>query len=89
MAAKIEGREFNYTCREHSVIQKHCKTHGYKNPRTKGRPNEDTDYSRLWVENQTCQWFFCTGKWQKMFPVQVVPHPSQAATVDIATKANE
>ena len=86
---EVEGRECNYTCRERSGIQKHCKTHGYKNPRGKGRPNEDTDHSRLWVENQTCQWFFRTGKWQKIFPVQVVPTSGQAATVDIITKGNE
>lgn len=62
--------------------------HGYQNLRTKGRPNEDTDRSRLWVVDQTCQWFFRTGKWQRIFPVQVMPHPSQAATVDTITKAN-
>ena len=50
---EIEGRECNYTCRERSGIQKHYKTYGYKNPRGKGRPNEGTDHSRLWVENQT------------------------------------
>jgi hypothetical protein len=44
---EIQGRECNYICRERSRIQKHCKTHRYKNPRTKGRPNKDTDYSRL------------------------------------------
>jgi hypothetical protein len=86
---EVEGRECNYTCRKRSGIQKHCKTHGYNNPRRKGRPNEDTDHSRLWVENQTCQWFFHTGKCQKIFPIQVVPRPGQAATVDIITKANE
>jgi hypothetical protein len=77
------------SCRERSGIQKHCKSRGYKILRTKGRPNKDTDQSRLWVENQTCQWFFRTGKWQKISPVQVAPHLSQAATVDVVTKANE
>jgi hypothetical protein len=51
---EIEGKECNYTCRERSGIQKHCKTHGYKSPRQKGRPNKHTDQSRSWVENQTC-----------------------------------
>ena len=61
-AFEIEGRRCNYTCRERSGIQKHCKTHEYRNPRKRGRPNKDTDRSQLWVENQTCQWFFRTGK---------------------------
>jgi len=86
---EVEGRECNYTCRERSGMQKHCKTHGYENPRRKGRPNEETDQSRLWVENQTCQWFFRTGKWQKIFPVQVVPRSGQAPAVDVVAKANE
>ena len=69
---KIEGQECNYTCRERSGIQKHCKMHGYQNPRAKGRPNEDTDRSRLWVVDQTCQWFFRTGKWQRIFLTTIV-----------------
>jgi hypothetical protein len=44
---EVEGRECNYTCRERSAIQKHCRTHGYQNPRKEGRPNENTDHSRL------------------------------------------
>jgi hypothetical protein len=86
---EVEGREFNYTRRECSGMQKHCKTHGYKNPRKKGRPNEETDHSRLWVENQTCQRFFRTGKWQKIFLVQIVPRSGQAPAVDTVAKANE
>lgn len=52
---EIEGKQCNYRYRERSGVQKYCKTHGYKNPRQKGRPNKDADQSRLWVENQTCQ----------------------------------
>jgi hypothetical protein len=44
---ETEGQECNYTYRERSSIQKHCKKHEYKNPHRKGRPNEDTDRSRI------------------------------------------
>jgi hypothetical protein len=70
-------------------MQRHCKEHNYENPRGKGRPTEDTDRSKLWVENQTCQELFKTGTWRKIFPVQVVPSPGQAFTVDIVNKADE
>jgi hypothetical protein len=83
------GQECNYTCRERSGMQRHCKEHNYENPRGKGRPTEDTDRSKLWVENQTCQELFKTGTWRKIFPVQVVPSPGQAFTVDIVNKADE
>lgn len=86
---QIAGQECNYTCRERSGMRKHCKKHDYENPRGRGRPTEDTDRSQLWVENQTCQELFKTGKWRKIFPVQVVPHPDQAVAVEIVTKANE
>ncbi|XP_022163480.1 uncharacterized protein LOC111028984 [Myzus persicae] len=84
-----ESQDCNYTCRDRSTMQRHCKTHNYKNPRGKGRPTEDTDRSKLWVENQPCQEFFKTGTWRKMFPVQVVPSSRRAVTVDVVTKANE
>lgn len=48
------GEECNYTCRERSGMQKHCKEYNYENPRRRGRPTEDTDRSRLWVDYQTC-----------------------------------
>jgi len=32
---------------------------------------------------------FCTGKWQKIFPIQVVPSSGQGGTVDTVSKANE
>ena len=83
------GQECNYTCRERSGMQKHCKEHNYENPRGRGRPTEDTDRSQLWVENQTCQELFKTGTWRKIFPVQVVPSSGQAPTVDIVNKANK
>jgi hypothetical protein len=41
------GQECNYTCRERSGIQKHYKEHNYENPRRRGRPTEDTDWSKL------------------------------------------
>ena len=66
------GQECNYTCRERSGMQKHCKEHNYENPRGRGRPTEDTDRSKLWVENQTCQELFKTGTWRKIFPIHNV-----------------
>lgn len=84
-----ESQECNYTCRDRSTMQRHCKTHDYKNPRGKGRPTEDTDRSKLWVENRPCQEFFKKGTWRKIFPVQVAPRSGQAATVDVVTTANE
>jgi superfamily II DNA helicase RecQ len=84
-----QSQECNYTCRDRSTMQRHCKTHNYKNPRGRGRPTEDTDRSKLWVENQPCQELFKTGTWRKIFPVQIVPRSGQASTVDIVTKANE
>ena len=32
---------------------------------------------------------FKTGVWRRLFPVQVTPLPSEAAAVDVITKANE
>lgn len=63
--------------------------HGYQNPRRRGRPNKDTDRSQLWVEKQTCQEFFKTGLWRRLFPVRVMPTVGEAATVDIIAEAND
>lgn len=83
------GQECNYTCRERSGMQKHCIEHNYENPRGRGRPTEDTDRSRLWVEDQTCQELFKSGKWRKIFPVQVVSRSDPVVAVNIVTEANE
>jgi hypothetical protein len=70
-------------------MQRHYKTHNYKNPRRRGRHTEDTDCSKLWVENQPYQELFKTGIWRKIFPVQIVLRSDQASTVDIVNKANK
>ena len=47
----VEGQECNYTCRERSGMQKHCRQqHGWRNPRKKGRPDQCTDRTTMWVE---------------------------------------
>jgi superfamily II DNA helicase RecQ len=43
----------------------------------------------LWVEKQTCQEFFKTGLWRRLFPVRVTPTVGEAATVDIIAEAND
>jgi hypothetical protein len=58
---KNESQECNYTCRDCSTMQRHCKTHNYKNLRRRGRPTEDTDRSKLCVKNQPYQELFKTG----------------------------
>jgi hypothetical protein len=42
-----KSQECNYTCRDCSTMQRHYKTHNYKNLRRRGRPTEDTDRSKL------------------------------------------
>ncbi|KAF1818782.1 uncharacterized protein K489DRAFT_384692 [Dissoconium aciculare CBS 342.82] len=75
----VDGRECNVTYRERTGIQKHCKDqHNYQSTRAKGRPDFDAVHRPLWETNQPCQRLFRTGKWQKVFPVQVVPYAGPA-----------
>ena len=86
----VEGQECNYTCREKRVMSRHCRQqHGWRNPRKNGRPDQWTDRTTMWVEGQSCQSFFQTGGWQKIFPIQVVPASGQPVEVDIVRKIGE
>lgn len=84
-----EGQPCHYVCRSSYGIATHCRTaYGWDNPRKRGRPTDDADKSRMWVDKQACQQFFKTGTWQRYFPIQVVPEPSQAPTVGAMEQAN-
>ncbi|KAF1821890.1 uncharacterized protein K489DRAFT_426801, partial [Dissoconium aciculare CBS 342.82] len=83
----VDGRECNVTYRERTGIQKHCKDqHNYQSTRAKGRPDFDAVHRPPWETNQPCQRLFRTGKWQKVFPVQVVPHAGPAVDIDHAAQ---
>jgi len=80
--AKREGKACNYVCCHRTGIQQHCeKEHGWKNPRKPGRRSKKPaveETGQLWKDNQPCQIFFKTGKWQRYFAVATRP-----ATVQI------
>lgn len=72
-----EGIACNYICCYRTGIQQHCeKEHGWRNPRKQGRrPKSLTaeQAAQLWKDDQPCQIFFKTGKWQRYFAVVVRP----------------
>jgi hypothetical protein len=77
----VNGGECNYTCRQRRGITRHCQQrHAWKSARKRGQTKAQPNEVPMWVEGQACQMLFHAAGWQRVFPIEVWPLSTAAAT---------